>query len=228
MGLHEPSDKIYLKVSLGKIRKKVTEGTPKAKSRELEDKTTIWELIYNSIDGVLVGLSMHEHPEYGKSWTVEIDDEDADGKPVHYAIQMQENGRYGMDLLRKIPNLHKGEVYSFIPYDFEPVAGDRKSGLSIKTASGEKIQSFYQKFEGEGDHVTVTNINGYPDFTGDKKDKDDWKVYFTQVTKILRVKALKYISEDFAKGYNAPVAAASTESELEADFKKNEPSDLPF
>lgn len=221
MGLHQRSDKIFLKISLGKIRKKVDAGTLKAVPRELEDGTTIHELLWNGIDGVLSGLLMREHKEYGKSWSILLDD-DKD----HYSIQMQENSRYGMDLLRKLPNLHKGHVYSFTPYDFE-VDGARKSGLSIKTDTGDKVQSFYQTFEtGKEGETIVKNINGFPDFTGDRKDKDDWKIYFAQVTKILRLKAIDYLKQDFEIDVVAEsVTPAPSEERAILDA---EGSDLPF
>lgn len=217
MGPHESSNKIFLKASLGKLRKKCDATMSKAVARTLEDGTIIHEILYTAITGILDGIAMREHPEYGKSWTIFLTcDKD------EYGVQVSENSRYGMDLLRKIPNLKKGTVYTFTPYDFE-ADGDRKSGLSIKTEAGDKVQSFYQTFTKDGEKNVVTNINGFPDFTGDKKDKDDWKIYFAQVTKILRQKATAYLDNEFVM--NADMQPTPNDQRPIPDKPED---DLPF
>lgn len=194
MGLGEKSNKLYLKVSLGAIRKTTTKDDPKAKVRQNKDGENVYERVYNFIDGQLENITFYEHEEFGNSWTLHLKDGEE-----HYGLQVQENSRYGIDLLKKLPNLIRGERYKIIAYDFEK-DGQRRVGLSIEELkTNSKIQSYYQKVEKDGDKLKITQLHGFPEFDGDWKDKDDTKIYFTKVTKFLRKKALDIINGWTAK-----------------------------
>jgi hypothetical protein len=218
MGLTESTKKTYLSIAIGKIRKKSDDKDDKAVMRELKDKSKVYERVYQNISGKLDSIVMREHEEYGKSWVLTI----VDGDDT-FAVQVSEDSRYGNDLLKKIPNLHKGSIYKFTPYDFER-NGKHKVGLAIEDRSGKKIESYYQKFTGnDQEGWKVENLNGFPEFTGDKNDKDDLKIYFTTVTKFLRLNAQKALQLSFLEP--APPVETPPVDE-QAPFPKDD--DLPF
>lgn len=213
MGLQEPSNKIYLRISNGRICKTVKEGTPKAQVRETSKGDVIWELVWESLSGTLDAITFRDHPEYGKTWTLTVL---GDGIET-YALQVNEDSRYGIDLLKKIPNMRHGLVYTFRPYEFER-NGKRKCGINIET-NGQKVQSYYQKFTDKGNgEWLVENLHDYPPFEGDSKDKDELKIYFIKLAKFLRTNAIAHIQGNFQT------------AELPAEEKvKPEPTeDLPF
>jgi hypothetical protein len=214
MALEKPSNRTYLKVVFGSLRVKATKDTPEAVARELKDKSVIYETVYRSLAGVLEDVKFQSHDEYGNSWTLHM----KDGEQL-YAIQIQENSRYGGDFLKKLPNLRKGGVYKITPYEFER-DGKKRAGLSIFDDGDQKVESFYQKFEGnDADGWKVTNLHGFPDFEGSSKDKDDLKIYFTRVIKFLRTKAQEHLHNAF---FDAPM---TKEEPIEAGGAED---DLPF
>ena len=218
MGPQESIQKTYMNISLGKLRKRSDEKDSKAVQRELKDKSKVYERVYQSITGVLESITMKDHEEYGKSWILNLE---AEGEI--YAVQVQEDSRYGTDLLKRLPRLHKKSIYKFTPYDFTR-NGKHRAGLAIEDESGKKIESFFQSFSGnEKDGWKVENLNGFPNFGGDSRDKDDLKIYFTQVTKFLRNYALKHLQTEFLEPA-PPVEIA------EHDDSVPSPSDgdLPF
>ena len=213
MGLNKGANRTWLNVGFGKIRQKAKAGDPDVVERTLQDGTKSYAIEYQSLDGKLDTIYMKTHHEYGNSWMVII----SDGE-VSYGLQITENSRYGADLLRRIPNLKKGEIYKFSPYAFIPQGEtDEKVGLSIKTVGDEKVQSYFQTFEqGPDGKIKVTNINGFPTYAGERNDKDALKIYFIGVTKFLRAFAQSYLkSAQFEAPPEHPVA-----TEVE--------SDLPF
>lgn len=219
MALHEPTNKIYLTVSLGRIRKKTTKEDASAKERQTEKGDTIYERVYNAVSGTLENITFFDHKEYGKSWTVLI----KDGEDL-YAVQVHENSRYGIDLLKKIPNLSKGRTVKITPYDFE-LNNKRKIGLSIEQ-SGIKVEPYYQKFtQLEDGKYKVENLHGFPNFDGDPKDKDDLKIYYTQVAKFLRGKAQEHIEGNFGRVLPESIADEIYKNES-TDSPEDE--DLPF
>lgn len=219
MGLHEQSHRTYLNVSLGKLRQACTETTPKATSRVTKEGKTIWELVYTGISGKLSSVIFKDHPDYGRSWTLIIDDM---GK--EFAVKVPEESRAGIDLLKKLPNLKQGDIYSFTPYDFE-VNGQRKSGLSIKDAFDTKIESYYQKFSEVNGKFKVENLHDFPTPDGDtnKYTKDDWKIYFIRVSKFLREKALEYL-----KSFKLKIGEVNSDAIPNFDAVKDDEDSIPF
>ena len=198
MGLNAGSSGSWYKVAYGKVRRATTEDDPMAKRRDVTDKdgnvtSVLWERVYKSVTGKLIGLTEHEHEKYGRSWGVHIQD----GSEV-FILKIGETSRYGSDLLKKIPNMKVGVTYTINPYDFTPQGEDKaRVGLSIvDETTGGKVQSYFHEFTGTGKDMVVTAINGYPEAepTMSKDwDKDDWKIYFLKATKAMRGVALKHV-----------------------------------
>ena len=147
-----------------------------------------------------------------------------DDNDDHYAIQISENTRYASDLLKRIPNLRRGEYYKFTPYDFDK-NGKRKQGFSIKTIDDNPVDSFYGKFTQTEDGWRVDLMNGLPAYDGDPKDRDELKIYFMRVTKILRDKALAFIGEHFQ--YEKPTDVTQ-DNGFDEDIPMPDEGDIPF
>jgi len=192
MGLTRRSNRQYFDVSLGAIRRRVSEDTPDAVKRKKSDDSVVWELVFKDMEGILEDILFKTHPEYGNSWVLHIKDGNDE-----FGLQVHEDSAYGRDLLKKIPNLRQGGVYRFTPYDYERNK-KRKTGIFINTQGDERVDSYYQRFEGSNeDGWTVTNLNGYPEYTGAKNDKDEFKIYCLQATKFLRTRAQEHIKTTF-------------------------------
>jgi hypothetical protein len=217
MGLQEVSHKQYLSVGFGRIRKKCNPDDPKAIERMTQKGEKTYAIEYKSIEGVLEDITFRDDPQYGKSWSIHIRDIDQ-----VFCVQIPEQSRYATDLLKKIPNLHRGMKYKFTPYDYEKNR-KRKVGLAIDSTTG-KIESFYQKFTGnEAEGWKVENLHEYPTYDGDPKDEDELKIYFTRTTKFLRIKAFAYLeSHEFTV---IPTEEISPEVEKE---KESDDDGLPF
>lgn len=235
-GLSERESVTYLRASMGKLRKKTTKEDPKAVEWKDDDGVSHYDLVYGNLIGALVGVYFKDHPEYGRQWSIKVK-----AGQQFYSVQMTENSRYGIDFLKKLPNLVQGERYKFTPWEME-TDGKKKGGLAIvRVSDEEKIGSFFQTFTDLGNgQWDITNIRNFPDFTGDRNDKDDWKSYYIQVTKFLRNYALKFLQTDWISGAKAVETqkktdpAVAAEAELPSDeppmFKHASPGDddLPF
>ncbi len=191
MGLNKGRDRTFLNISFGRIRQRCKPDHPEAIGRELQSGEKTYAVEYTSVSGILEDIRFRDDPRYGKSWNLYITDGDE-----KFAIQVKEDTAFGSALLERIPNLVRNQFYLFAPYDFETQKGKRKRGLSIKDKSGEKISSYYKKFtEREDGGWDVENLYGYPSYDGDRKDKDELKIYFTRLLKFLRAEALKHIGQ---------------------------------
>lgn len=221
MGLQEPSNKMYLSVGFGKIRKKCEPSHPKAVERETQSGAKTYALEYNSLSGILTGITFRESEEYGNSWTLLVDDGEE-----HFALQVREQSREGDALLKRIPNLHKGEWYRIAPYKFTPEGADKeKIGISIKTKDDKSIDDYYHVFtpkENEAEGFNVKTMNGFPEYEGPRNDKEEFKIYLTRARKFMRGLALSYLK---SQGFETVVEDVRQASEV-TDVEKS--TNLPF
>uniref|UniRef100_A0A6M3LYG3 Uncharacterized protein n=1 Tax=viral metagenome TaxID=1070528 RepID=A0A6M3LYG3_9ZZZZ len=190
MGLNKSGQRTYVTIGFGKIRQKCKPDHPETVERKLQSGDPTYAIEYNSIDGILDNIYFKDDPKYGRSWNLLI----TSGNE-NFSVQVKEQTRYANDLLKCIPNLHKGKFYTFTPYDFEQ-NGKKKKGLSIKDEADERVENYYQKFtQLEGGKWQIENLHGYPSYEGDSKDKDELQIYFTRVLKFLRNEALQILQQ---------------------------------
>lgn len=218
MGLHEKEDRVWLNVSYGALRMKTKKEDPKAKERKDKEGNIVFERVYEYVEGILDRVTFMEDPKFGNSWTMFI----RDGLEV-YGVKLSENSQYGRSFLEKFPNLFKGGLYQIRPYDFENNTGDRYVGLSIvdkRNPDGEKIQSFYHRYEGEGEARTCTLLHNYPKYEGKWTDKDELKIFNVRKNKFLREQGLIHLKGNFLVG-----EAETPEGDPLAPAEKD---DLPF
>jgi hypothetical protein len=159
----------------GTFRLSVPEGTPGSVKREwaVGEKTGVKnELVYKSLTGKITDVGFVD-TENGKLLQVTITDEEGD-----LTISVGAGNNFGIDLMKKLPNLKKGIEYKFAPYSFTDDKGKSQKGVSI-TLDGEKIKNFF--YDG------TKLINGMPEPEGDTKKytKNKWKAYFGSVEDFL-------------------------------------------
>lgn len=227
MGLETREHKVYLQViSDGTIRKQVPEGTEGAVKREYEDRETKetrhkFELVFDAINGMLGTITINKG-KYGDQLIVPITDGD---EIYNLALSTQQN--FGEDFMKKLPNINLDKPVRLSPFSFTSDQGKTIRGIDVRQdwnpnepmgeGNGNKIPSHYY------DKEAKKNVNGYPDFDGDKDDKEDWKIYFAQARKFL-------INDLKKKGLIADGSAAGTTSGVAAKeiVPEEEDGDVPF
>jgi hypothetical protein len=216
--LGETTNRQYLNVGYGRIRQKCDKENPKAVEHTTQKGDKNYAIEYAFLLGILDGISYRQSQDYGNSWNIDI----SDGKD-HYRLQIPEQSRECGDLLKRIPNLQKGLVYKFTPFDFKK-DGKSKKGLSIKDVGDKPTESYYQKYTKIGeDKWNVENIHEFPGpgFDVEAADSDDWKVYFIIVNKFLREKTLAFLR---TWDSNVPPETA----EVKAEPETHEDAGIPF
>lgn len=211
MGTIDQDNKLYYTVVGGKIRRKVDEGTERAKLREgvLKDGSTYskWELVHSGLSGLIKNVKFWDG-KFGKSVVIFFEDE---GEGEMVLTLGADNRNTGVPFMQVLPNLDLSKPVTFKPYDFEDDGGKRVSGLSIQQ-DGEKIKSYFY------DPVTKKSIHGVPEPKKNKKGETNWKVYYAERDEWLQ----EYMVENnFIEDADAPVNAPEEdegEKKDEEDF----------
>jgi hypothetical protein len=160
----------------GKFHQEVTKETEGAIEREYEDaddvKKTKWELIHDSVKGIITSVTIVEGYKGMKNLKIVIDTE---------VIVTGVKGSFGEDILKKLPALDFTKEVELTPYAFTPKGEDKtKKGVTVRQ-NGNKINNYYW------DDVAKKEINGMPAVVGDKTtfDSDDWTNHFNIVRKFM-------------------------------------------
>ena len=170
------SDKTFLTILAdGKFHQQVEEGTVGAIVREYEDendeKKVKFELIHDSVKGIITKVSIEDGYKGLKNINLVIDSE---------IVSTGVKGQFGEDLLKKLPNLDLSKEVTITPYSFIPKGEtNSKKGVTVYQ-DGIKMDSFYW------DKETKTEKNGVP--TAEKTeefDADDWTNHFNIVRKFM-------------------------------------------
>lgn len=162
--------KDYLVCTAGKWRQKSDQSNPNATARIYEDssgkKKTVYELVDDYVSGVLKKIWIEEHPDYGRSWALQVHD----GSDI-MVLKVKFGSGYSSSLISKLANCDLSRPIMFIPYYFEQ---EHKS-VMVLNQEGEKIESYFTK----------DKPNGFPKYPEDG-DKDDVNVWKSQVNKFLK------------------------------------------
>jgi len=175
----EDSNALYLYIIKGHLMQKVSEDTPGAIKRDWEagdgSTGTKWELQFKNLTGFITDIAF-KTGDYGEQCLIKMT---ADGEKAQ--LQMDTNSRYFASFAQRFKNIDLSAKVTINAYDFEKDGKIRK-GMSI-TQNEKKIESYFW------DNVTKANINGLPQpiNRGSGFDKDDWKMYFIQLKKFLKL-----------------------------------------
>ncbi len=221
----QSADKTFLTIlSDGKFHQRVDENTEGAVAREYEkdvndakgkkigtEKVTVHDLVFSEATGMITNMYFLKG-QFGENLIVEIDN---DG-----AISFNGSQSYGEQLLRKLPNIDLSKPVTLAPYNFAK-NGKSNKGVTV-IQDGEKLQDYYFDYENK------VGQNGLPEFDGDAKDSNDWKLYFLQVNKFLK-KQVQPIFE--ANGFKAPEVkedVPTTTKAVKTDEGEVDESDIDF
>lgn len=198
----------------GLFHEKVSQDREGAVLREYENKDgskgSKWELLYRSVDNVLITNVRFEDSDYGENILVTLSDGEND---VVWAENTSSN--FGSDLMKKLPNVVFAEKVSIKPYSFTTEEGKPKRGVNIY-GKGDKLMDFFYE-DGK-------KLHGFPEWPKEASEmsKNDWKKYFLEVEIFLT---------DYTKKNIVPKFTSDVVPELSAkDFEYPEgPKDeVPF
>ena len=207
------TNKTYLSISFGKLRKKVNEATPGAVSRINKIKETVWELVYGFITGKITNILYKEHSEYGNSFEITFDDGNE-----KYNVSLPEDSKYCQDFLSRLPNLDLSHYVTLSPYDFKPQDSEKnKKGLTLKQ-NGVKIENYFVTKEDD----KYIFSHGYPETDG-QLSKADWKIYVIRLQEFLKKFTIETIIPKLTETkFESQSEATPSQGDNDSD------DDLPF
>jgi len=221
--------KIYLSVSFGKLRQKtlengnkVDENTPNAVLRETESGQKSWAIEYDSVKGIIEGINLKSHEEYGDFFELLIR-EPGDLCCLTFKVE----SIAFQQIMNLLPNVDFSNTVEISTYSYVNKAGRNISGLNViqndnpKTKeitfkNGNKINTIVPYYKEWKDDKWIYN-NGYPDANNvDFTDKRQRTLYNLDLESFLKSEIPKLFEGKISK-------------DKEVKEQNNEPvSDLPF
>lgn len=213
---------VWYSIIEGKFHQKVDKDTDGAVMREWstpDGKSGVkYELVFNALFGLIEDIRI-EDSEYGKQIKIYLDKDENGRTPV---IVTSADSKYGVDFLKKLPNVKLEQEVRFLPFDFENDDGQRVIGLRLehKDSDGKYTVKLGNYFYDGG-----KSINGFPvppENARDTWDKKDWKNYF------------EYTVVKFLIGYTIenvlPKLKTKPSSSVLPEYPEEEinPDDIPF
>ena len=185
MGFIEKENKTYAIITAdGALRISSNENNPMAVKREIEksdgSKAIKYELIKKGYKGFIDEISFKE-TDFGKMLNIIFAREKGEANQV--VLSLNTNTNFGTDFMRKLPNVDLKKELSINPFSFVGDNGKPVKGITIwqgEEGSKEKIVDFFRDKDGK----SINDIP-QPEKGGKGFDKDDWKMYFTNVKKFL-------------------------------------------
>lgn len=216
--------KKYVSIIEGSFRAKANEGEEGVIRREFENKKTgakgvKFERKYDSLSGMIEKVSFKDS-EYGLMIEIVIDG---------VTISTGTSGKYGSDIMQKLPELNLSEPVLFTPYNFVSEEGKQRSGMTIRQ-NDKKIPSFFHIKDG----LKTKSINGFPLPEGDtstyKKGDKRWTIFYSRVDLFLVDYTEKNIIPKIAIKENVKEIVKETpeESEFPEEELSAEETNLPF
>lgn len=210
----------FLHISYGKFRERAGENESGAEVRINKDNKSIWEFVFDFVEGQITGIFYKEDDKFGNSFEVVLDD-----KIDKFQISFKEGDSFFNDFFSKLPNVNLDKWVKLVPYDFEDKnTGKKKRGLVIWQEQN-KIESKFTSYDKETKKFTY--YEGFPE-PEKKMDKEDWKIYFIKVVKFLRNytnNKIVPILKNRQDGFNDDTIVDIPEAETPLDL---ESGDLPF
>jgi len=219
----------------GSFRVKSNEDNIKAVRRDYETsdgtKGTKYELVFNELDGKIIGISFRDG-EFGRVLNIVMVDGDE-----RFIISVNTASNFGTDFMKKLPNINLEEVVVLAPYSFDDKKGKKQRGISI-IQNGEKIQSAYY------DKEKKEEINGFPKVDTKKKPektavtkwKKFWNAYFSEVEEFLVekteeiIKTLPEYEEEIKEDFSFSKLSGKKTYNKAIEYPEDDidPNDIPF
>lgn len=199
MGLNQGggSSKTYLKITDGKIAKKVSEGDAGAIKCTNKDGTRVWyENHFGSISGYITNIYKRDG-QYGSDLCIEISDDE------NYELQIGWTSKYSTGFLLAMPNIDFNEKVVFNPW-MKVVNDQKRTALYInKEGSKESYKWFWTKEEPK-DCPPMVQIKVKGELVWDDSDKMEYLE--------------KYLNENIVPKLNKKIAVTTVVEEIEGDL----------
>lgn len=205
MGLTKKQNKTFLSINAnGKIAQSVPEGTKGAVSRTLDNGRVVHQLEHDGIEGRITGMYFKEHPEFGKSLNVIIDDE--------YALQLKCGSRYYYSFVKALPNVDLNRDVQLAPWRKE-IDGKVRAALYINQGGKDSVKWYF----------TQGDPKGMPDMVKVKvKGKETWDD--TAMQEFFEA----YLQENIFPKFHAGTDPGKEYQDAEAAHHGEPDEELPF
>lgn len=193
MSLNESTrgNRTYVSIVQGQLAQRVTEDTPRAIKRIIEDKKTkakreVWELLYGTADGMIEGIEIKEDGSFGDQLNINMSD---NGR--HFTVSLSMSGREAKAFLCVLNNVDLKQPVTLAPYNFVSKE-DGRQVIGLNTLQGGKTKDFKVT-----PYFSKTSPNGLPQVP-EGSDKDEFKLVMKSQEIFLKKWAKKFIAEHFA------------------------------
>lgn len=137
----ESGNTTFVNIVSGRFAIKVDKETPGAVERKNKNGETVYELLYNTVSGLITGIEKKE-TDYGNQWNVTLSE---NGKRA--VVSFPYSSRMADGFLRRIENVNLSEPVALKVFTF-----DEKTYMTVNQ-NGQKIDMVYTK----------DNPNGLPE-----------------------------------------------------------------
>ncbi|MDR1226272.1 MAG: hypothetical protein LBK47_05160 [Prevotellaceae bacterium] len=135
---------IYLGIRNGKVTQRVSKDTEGAIQRTTKVGTTVYEVNYSFVKGLLADIEVFEHEEYGRQWSFTLQD-----GTESYRLQLNENAPALTSLLFALPNCDVKKPIIIQPYDFVDKENGKHAGVTLKQ-DDKKVAWFFTHEDPKG------------------------------------------------------------------------------
>lgn len=169
----------------GKINQKVNESTPGAIKRKNKNNVDVWEIRWDSLNGIIKSFTYKDSDQYGRSILVGIDE--GDGAICN--LSMSIDSKYYHTFVKRIEVIDLSVNVLLKPYDYDDKQGKRRVGV-VMYQSGNKIKPKYDKDNPMG------NVEPFPsDNTNDKVRMAAYEVSLEKAEELI-INGIKLVSSD--------------------------------
>jgi len=204
--VNQDYNKIFYNIVNGKIVNKVKEDTPNAVKRENKKGDIVYELVWDSLDGIIAKLEFKDHQEYGKSLVITIDE---DG--VLSQLQLSCNSKYFHSFVARIKACDLSANIKIVPFSFDDKEKKKRDGTP-KVNTGITLYQDDNKIE---PNITKENpLKDAPEFPKNTSDKIAMTTYNVNMEKC----QVAYINE-IVIDYTLPTTEETNKDNSSIEFQ---------
>lgn len=129
----------FYSISDGKICRKFKSATQKSKERINKNGKLVYEEFCDALSGRITGISVKDHPEFGKFWMINLQDNSG----WSGIVQMNYSSGYASVFLKILPNIDLSKDVTIAPK--MTIEGDKKKTSLFIMQEGKPLKHFYTK-----------------------------------------------------------------------------------
>ena len=181
MPLANTSTSTFLALSNGKMRQKVSPGTPNALPRINKNGVEVFELSFDKLSDVFITDVKSVTTDFGDMLNIKIMEEDGS---ADYVISVALSSGYSKSFLNVLPNLDLTKPLSLHAYSMDIGNDKTRAGLYV-IQEDEKVQGHFWYFDKEAEKSIYKK--GFPVYKpkNGKFTKTSWDVHAATVSEYL-------------------------------------------